>query len=246
MKINICDLDSLLYYSTWTKKDEQKTLEDCKQHLDKYITDTFNYTDSTHYVMYITVGKDSFRYKVDPEYKANRKDKIKPEHLDRLKDYVVQKYKAQFSFNYEADDLCLITKKFYQIKYPEAEVFLSSPDKDLLKLKGTHWNYQKNLWVDTTKEEASLAKWYSMVTGDSSDGIKAVPKAGIRAAERLLKDIKIVDYPSTIFNFYINSFNTEEIAIKEFYKTYQLLLIKDTFDNQEDYKKIIEPILIIK
>ena len=49
-------------------------------------------------------GKGNFRKKVNPEYKANRKDKIPPEHLQYARQILIDKWGAEVCTGYEADD----------------------------------------------------------------------------------------------------------------------------------------------
>lgn len=62
-----------------------------------------------HYIGYLGEG-DSMRREESTilEYKGNRKDLIKPIHLDALIDYLVGRWKAKVVTELEADDWCVI------------------------------------------------------------------------------------------------------------------------------------------
>ena len=74
MKINLIDADSIIYICAFDKKDATsiKTLQECKEAVDGLIFNILNYTKSTHYLLFLTVGRN-FRYDIYSEYKGNRK-----------------------------------------------------------------------------------------------------------------------------------------------------------------------------
>ncbi len=60
-RVNLVDSDSLLYICCYNKKDEpEKTLEEVKSKMDLFIQDIFNKTQSTHYLLFLTLTR-SFR-----------------------------------------------------------------------------------------------------------------------------------------------------------------------------------------
>ena len=135
-RIALIDADSLIYISCYNK-DKVKTLEECKNTADEFIKNIIDATGSNKFLLFLTIGK-GFRYKVYPEYKANRKD-LKPlDHYVEVRQYLIDKYKAYNHPELEADDLCLIYSKRI------SNSFISSPDKDVLMLQGTHYNYKKH------------------------------------------------------------------------------------------------------
>jgi 5'-3' exonuclease len=60
-------------------------------------------TSSDTYKLYIG-GSDNFRYKIYPEYKANRLDKPKPEYLQDVRAFLVSEWNAEIVNGMEADD----------------------------------------------------------------------------------------------------------------------------------------------
>ena len=106
MKTCLIDADSLIYINCYSKKDEPvKTLQDCKDSVDDMIAQILKATKSSHYLLFLTVGK-GYRYKIYPEYKANRKYGERPEFFSALKEYLISDYKALYNTELEADDLC--------------------------------------------------------------------------------------------------------------------------------------------
>lgn len=240
MKINIIDADSILYIVCHQKKDDPElTLEQCKLRTDEFLTSIFNLTESTHYVLYLTVGP-SFRLYYYPEYKANRKGREKPKFLDQIKDYLVTKYQAKYYHELESDDCCVITRFRYMKEYPDATVFISTPDKDLLNLVGTQYDYKKNVWVETNYGRALEYFWTSMITGDTSDNVKGIPGMGIKGAEKLFKE-PTATLPALVLGEYMSAW-AEQDAIEEFYSTYKALKILTEHEEFEQF--IISPIEI--
>lgn len=236
-KIALIDADSFIYISTHCKKlydeygneiiddlgnpvKELKTLQDCKHHVDQLLTSTVLSGGFTHYLMFLTVGKN-FRYEVYPQYKANRKYSDKPQFFDSIKEYIITKYKAIYNVGYEADDLVLIYKNNIE------NSFICSADKDILKLEGEHYNYNKGEWVKVDANEASLNFWISMITGDTADNIKGVEGKGPAYANKLFSEGAPSHYPRYVFQAYIDRYG-EDKGIEEFYKNYKVLkIVKD-------------------
>ena len=59
--------------------------------------------NATKYEAFLT-GKGNFRKKINPEYKANRKDKAPPKWLQTCRDRLTDHWKAEVCTGYEADD----------------------------------------------------------------------------------------------------------------------------------------------
>ncbi len=231
-KVALIDADFLMYYVCPNKKGEEpKTKEQCTALVDKFLKTIFVLTKSTHYLLFLTVGR-CFRYKIDPEYKGNRKKLEKPPHFDYVKEYLITKYQAKYLIDLEADDLVVCYRKLI----PNS--FIVSPDKDILKcIDGEHYNPKENKFVTTSFEDSIIAFWKSMIIGDTADNIKGIPGKGEKAAEEIFKDIKFP--PARILKNYIEHFGVDS-GIEEFYKNYKLLKILESYEGLE----ILEPIKI--
>lgn len=161
-KIALIDADTLIFFAVHNKKDSLivKSLQDCKDHMNDLISNIMKFTKATHYLLFLTVGRN-FRYEIYPEYKGNRKGLEKPQYFDQIKEYLITNYNAVFKFGLEADDLCLI----YKNKYSDS--FLCSSDKDIINLEGECFDYKNFKWIRTSKEEADLYFWTSMIVGEN-------------------------------------------------------------------------------
>lgn len=243
-KVALIDADTLIFYAIYNKKDEpEKSFDDCKKHIDDLIRNIVKFTKATHYLLFLTVGKN-FRYGIYPEYKANRKKLDKPKYFEATREYLVSHYKAVYHFELEADDLCLI----YNNKCTNS--FICSTDKDILKLKGMLFDYKNFKWINNSKEEADVYFWQSMITGDSIDNIKGIPKKGEKFAQQLTEDSKTNNIPmyTLVLKEYMNHFG-EYVGVQEFYKNYMCLKMKEDYDGlqlAEPIKWLVEDVIIEK
>lgn len=228
MKINIVDGDTILWLVTYNKKGErEKTLEECCEQLENFINNIMIATKSTHYIIYLTTGRN-FRYRIDPTYKSKR-PVDKPNYFKEVKQYLIDKYKAIYHSNYESDDLCLTTRKLLQEK--EINCFISSPDKDIKKTFGETYDYKKLEWCNTSKLEAYEYFFRSMIVGDSGDGVNGLKGLGNAFVDKLFKGNK--NFPELVLNSYINYYKKISLGIENFYLTYKLLKIVDDIPNFE-------------
>lgn len=136
---------------------------------------------SKTYKMYLT-GKNNFRKKIDPEYKANRKDSIPPIHLSDCREFLSSKWNAITTNEIEADDALGIE----QCLSKEFETVICSIDKDLLQIPGYHFNFLHNVKTLITEEEGYRHFYSQMLIGDRSDNVTGVRGIGKVKAAKLL------------------------------------------------------------
>ena len=134
----------------------------------------------------------NFRYLIDSEYKAQRKTQhaeLKIPFIKELREYLIESYENVLSVPlFEADDLVFCLAKHHKDK--GENVIVCSIDKDVLQnIEGTHYNYKKNEWHETSKETATRFKWLQCLSGDFTDGIKGLPKVGLKTAEKMLVSV---------------------------------------------------------
>lgn len=162
---------------------------------DKLMRDILYLTDCSTYVAYLT-GKGNFRKEIYPEYKANRKDKPKPIHLQAVREYLVANFDAHVTDGCEADDLLAIA-------HTGENTVLCSIDKDLLQVPGKHYNFVKNEWIDVS-ELGGLRRFYEqLLKGDKTDNIPGIDGIGEKKAQRYLEGcITEQDMFNTVRNIY--------------------------------------------
>lgn len=228
----IIDGDFLIYIAIGDKtiqetENVETKIKRIKSKIDYYLRDILIKSNSNEYVAYLTSGKN-FRYDVDSTYKGARK--TRPDYFKETKEYLISQYGFIECFDIEADDACVI---LYNMLETENKLIVAV-DKDIIKCKNVlYYNpFKKELGIQsTTEKEAQLNFWYSMITGDSCDGIKGLVGKGIKFAEKTLQyATDISTYPSLVMIEYINYYQCNIKALNEFIKNYRLLYIIDSMD----------------
>jgi 5'-3' exonuclease len=166
-----------------------------------YVNQIIEDCGCTSYTIYLT-PKKTFRNKVRDDYKGNRKGIAKPVHLDAIRTYLVNVYKAVVVNNIEADD-ALGLKQI-------PTTMICSIDKDLLMCEGNHYNFVKKEFKQVTKEEGTRFFYQQMITGDSADNILGIKGLGKVKASKLLQDTARKDWDSMIIDLYIEEFGYDE------------------------------------
>jgi len=201
----------------------EKTEEELIAAADWAMNDVLYCSGADGYIAYIK-GRHTtdVRKSINPEYKANR-PKESPKWWSFVKQYLIEKWKVIPADNYEVDDYVNVVHKML----PDS--FISAIDKDLLGLEGRHFNWKKKEWVEVTKEQEDYNFWASMITGDTADNIKGIPKKGEKFAELLHKECtecNTSQFHETILTNYMKYFGESE-GIKQFYQNYFALKIVD-------------------
>jgi DNA polymerase-1 len=184
MKVLI-DGDILTYRAAFSC--EGQTLEDAQDKIDELVEDileetTFN-PSTNNYEMFIT-GKGNFRFGVQPTYKQNRSGKPKPEHLQGLRDYLVEAYNAKVSSGQEADDDIAIRATELG---PDA--IIASVDKDFLQVPCRHYNLTRKTLVRVEEFEGLEFFYTQILTGDTADNVFGIKGVGPVKAGKILKGV---------------------------------------------------------
>lgn len=134
-------------------------------------------------------GPTNFRYAVYPEYKGHRKNTYRPLWEKEVKQYMQDKWAANWTDGIEADDMLGIRQS------EEKDTILCHQDKDLNQIKGKHFNWEirrlgivlreKQTYV-VTPEAADYWFFYQLLVGDSTDNIKGVRNIGPKKAAGIL------------------------------------------------------------
>lgn len=155
-------------------------------------------TVDADYIAFLT-GKNNFRYEINPEYKANRKDKPKPQYLELCRNYLIDEYKAIVTDGYEADDAL----GFHQTN--ESVIF--TIDKDLLMIPGCHYNFVTKEYKEVTEIEGLQTFYRQMLIGDVGDNIKGVAGIGKVKAAKLINHLETEEEMfDTVYDLYVASF----------------------------------------
>ena len=93
-------------------------------------------TRATSYELWLS-GSNNFRYRVYPEYKANRADSVRPIHEKACRQYLIEDWKANIAEGLEADDMLGIRQ--HEL---DGNSILCHLDKDLNQITGKHFNWE--------------------------------------------------------------------------------------------------------
>lgn len=116
---------------------------------------------------FLTIGRN-FRYDIYPEYKALRKDKPRPRHLELCKQLIIDHWAGEYDNRWEADDLMGMNQ--------HEESVICTIDKDLDMVPGNHFNFVKNIIYHTSEEESFYWFCQQLLMGDKgTDNIPGVP-----------------------------------------------------------------------
>ena len=82
---------------------ENETLDVALERVDMFIERMLYEVKATSHKIYLT-GSNNFRYDINPQYKANRKDKPRPQWLEAVREHLVVGWDATVTDGIEADD----------------------------------------------------------------------------------------------------------------------------------------------
>ena len=129
-------------------------------------------------------GDNNFRYQIFPDYKANRRDQTKPQFLEGVREHLVVDWNARICDGYEADDA--LGMEAYAASTDK--VVLCSIDKDLLQLRGTHYNFVRREVKEVDDFSGSVSFYTQLLCGDPTDNIRGCPGIGKVKAEKAFRD----------------------------------------------------------
>ena len=142
--------------------------------------------DVEDYQVFLT-GNGNFRYDiaVTAEYKGNRKEVEKPQHLEAIRKHMVKNWEAIVSAGEEADDLIGIAATEVG-----KESIVVSIDKDMLQIPCRHYNPNKKEFTVVSDFDGLKFFYTQILTGDRADNIVGLYGVGPKKAEKILADCK--------------------------------------------------------
>lgn len=236
-RVLLIDADSIMYTSTYFPEDsllefptEEEQLEEAKyrtrtklQEIQLNVEEWYNIVQT-----YIFIGgKGNFRYKIFPEYKANRKDTVKSPLLPFIKEYMLEELGAIESHDGEADDYIIDG-----ISECSGNCVVSSIDKDVLYHSPNIPLYDYRGYNDVLGEfksistkESRLARATQLVTGDSTDGVPGAKGVGKAWCDKNMH-VDMTDYQfiKAIFLAYLKANKNDSIESKRQIKLYYKVL----------------------
>lgn len=172
----LIDADSICYSAGYSANEPgQENLANWQ--LDNLLKTIVDDTKCSSYQVYLS-GSDNFRYRIYPEYKANRAGMIRPIHLQSMREHLVSNWAACVSDGREADDEVSIAQMKWMQPFlagegpdPAKETAISHIDKDINMVPGKHYNPMKKLWYDISEEEGFQNFYIQLILGDKTDNI---------------------------------------------------------------------------
>ncbi len=181
-------------------------LDEAEKHTQDRIDSILEATGCQSYELHFTSGRKSFRYDIDPMYKATRRDSRPPSGIIELRQRFADSGLGYIHKDYEADDIVVALKRDNPHKYTICAV-----DKDVLySLPGRHFNYYKSAqygidmkWIDVEPLDAMKHHYLQTLTGDSADNVPGIKGIGPKKAAKILDGLtNIKDMWSAVVTAY--------------------------------------------
>jgi len=199
--------------------------------------------ETTDHVGYLGTRGDrtQHRYKIYPEYKANRKNIEYPKYLDQVREYLIQEFNIEVVEGIEADDALsieqhknmMVVTDEPQDRIAGSRTIICTIDKDLLIVPGWHYHLTKKTKHFQSELEGLKCFYKQIIEGDQADGIPRVaPKVHV-TGKLCIKEHKrdwLVD---------IDNATDEKEMLDIVRQCYYNILYKDNLYNQEDIDKEI-------
>lgn len=180
---------------------------------DKTMQNILSMSGADNYKLFLT-GSNNFRKKINPEYKANRKNTILPKYLNLLRKHLVINWNAEVTDGYEADDALGIeqtisNRTYHSMLLEEQQCFNStiicSFDKDLDMIPGKHFNWKKGELYEVSEIEGLQSFYRSLLIGDRADNIIGIDQIGKVKAGKLIDHLTIEsDMFKVVYDLYKN------------------------------------------
>lgn len=173
----LIDADILVYRIGFTTQELSEGIASAR--LRESIEGILFAVDANDVDLFITSqDKSNFRYSIDANYKANRKDFVRPIHYDFLRDTLLNDWNATEVFGMEADDALGI--------HQDESTIICSIDKDLDQIPGWHFNFVKGLKYEVSEEEGIRNFYTQLLMGDRTDNVQGIDGIGPKKAAKIL------------------------------------------------------------
>ena len=143
---------------------EQEELDVALERVDSLVERIMYETGSSTLEAWLT-GSNNFRYDINPQYKADRKDKPRPRWLQQVREHCVVGHGARVSDGNEADDELGISQ------CAADDSVICTNDKDLLMIPGQHFNPVTGVHQIVSPHQGMQNFYFQMIMGDTSDNI---------------------------------------------------------------------------
>lgn len=177
--------------------------EEHTQELIKLVLDHWNIEGEYSINMAMTDLESNFRKTIDEQYKANRKSKRRPVAFLQMRQWIRDEFNTLEIPTLEADDCIGINA--------DKNAIIISGDKDFRSIPCRFYDFMRNEFYETTKQEAHYFHMYQTLIGDVVDNYKGCQGVGAVKAERMLDEDPSWE---RVVKAYEASGQTEEEALK--------------------------------
>src|SRR6266571_2654280 len=208
----LLDGDITCYRCAWASENDDFPI--ARWRIDEMLDGILLDTGATEFIIWLSDSRENnFRYKIYPEYKANRKDLSRPRHLEALKEYLITRWQARIALGQEADDALGIEQTRLR-KEAGLICCIVSVDKDLQQIPGNHYNFVKKEHSFVTPESALRNFYKQILTGDSADNIKGAKGIGPVRADKILRGTKPEEQglARAVFETYCKAFGVDPFS----------------------------------
>lgn len=237
--ILLIDADSMLWQSSFCKKEEDPEGEGYVRELDTAMWKfeegfhrIFNHMDEigkpvSMYKVFVQ-GDNNFRKIVNPQYKINRVFQKKPPIYDELVGSVTSSYNAFTCNGVETDDVVAATwKALVDTDFDDSRMpIIVSMDKDYKQLPNLDffdYYYTRFGLTHIDKLEAFKNLMMQMLMGDKADGVDGIKGVGKKGADKSLSDCSSqFGLLKSTYAMYIAAYGKRK-AYKEWVKNYAML-----------------------
>ena len=174
-----------------------------KSRAEKMLDRILSEVECDKYRVFIS-GGSNFRKKINPDYKSHRPPP--PEHLKATQQLLIDRYNAEVTDGYEADDALGIAQT--------DDTIICSIDKDLLMIAGKHYSWEivrrgkvvrPAIFRDVSYLDGIKHFYKQMLIGDVADNLFGIRGIGEAKASKLLERVPNEDLLRTIvLNMYID------------------------------------------
>jgi len=227
-----------------TKRVVLGTEKHLRAKLDATLNTLFKECGTKNYKLFLTFNELSPNYRLKLAtilpYKGNRVGSVKPQHYKRLKEILVNEYRAIKVEGQEADDsLTIHQMESFRTTGSYERTIICSLDKDFKMVPGLHYHLTSKVISLVTEDEAMISFYRQILIGDAGDNIPGLTKTlrlqgRVEEADKLththyLKHFNeiIVDMkPDDVYNHVLGMYEAYGYSDKEFLEIGNLLWLR--------------------
>ena len=172
----------------------------------------FNKFETKEYTIALSHYKN-FRKEINPQYKANRKDRKPPIVYKPLRQWVEQEYNIFCREYLEGDDILgiLATSK---VIIRNTNKIIVSLGKDMKTVPCKYHNNRSDESIIVSEQEANYNHMLQTLTGDNADNYKGLAGCGLKTAEKIIsKDMTYKQMWQAVVEAYIKKGSSEQEAL---------------------------------